>query len=49
MNGYNRILNRNGSNFFSKKNEIDDETFNMWKTELEKELPSFWEDIREKP
>ena len=48
MNGYNRILNRNGSNFFGK-NEIDDETFNMWKTELKKELPSFWEDIRGKP
>lgn len=25
--------------------EIDDHTFDMWKTELQKELPEFWESM----
>ena len=25
--------------------ELDDSTFNMWKSELQKELPSFWESM----
>jgi len=41
------------ANFFknSKEHGLDETTFNMWKSELEKELPSFWEsvnDIQEK-
>jgi len=30
-----------------KEGEIDDSTFNMWKSELQKELPSFWEEMTE--
>jgi len=29
----------------NRKNDIDDSTFFMWKSELQKELPSFWESI----
>jgi len=31
--------------FFNKKTELelDEDTFFIWKTELKKELPSFWE------
>ena len=25
--------------------DLDDSTFNMWKTELEKELPNFWDSM----
>ena len=37
------------ANFFknSKEIELDDSTFNMWKSELEKELPTFWESMTE--
>jgi len=28
-----------------REEELDDSTFNNWKTELEKELPSFWEEM----
>jgi len=27
--------------------DLDDPTFNLWKTELEKELPEFWESIED--
>lgn len=27
------------------RNKMDESTFNIWKNELEKELPSFWEDM----
>ena len=35
------------ANFFknSKGIELDDSTFNMWKSELQKELPAFWESM----
>ncbi len=49
MNGYNRLINSTRNNFFGKVSEIDDETFHFWKDELQKELPSFWEEIIEKP
>lgn len=26
--------------------DIDEKTFNTWKSELQKELPSFWESMR---
>jgi hypothetical protein len=29
----------------NRKNDIDDSTFFMWKSELQKELSSFWESI----
>ena len=45
MNGYNRNLNTSGSKFFKKDKIIDDKTFHYWKSELKKELPSFWEEI----
>ena len=28
--------------------ELDDSTFNVWKSELQKELPSFWEEMNSK-
>ena len=28
-----------------KEVEVDESTFNMWKSELKKELPSFWESM----
>ena len=27
--------------------ELDDSTFSLWKSELQKELPMFWESIEE--
>ena len=32
---------RNGK----KEGEIDESTFTVWKSELQKELPSFWESM----
>jgi len=29
----------------SKEVDLDDSTFNIWKTELEKELPNFWDSM----
>jgi hypothetical protein len=29
------------------KEELDDSTFSVWKLELEKELPMFWESMEE--
>ena len=31
--------------FFRNDIELDDAAFNIWKEELEKELPSFWESM----
>ena len=28
-----------------KEEELDESTFDLWKTELEKELPAFWEEM----
>ena len=28
-----------------RENDIDDSTFNIWKSELQKELPTFWEQV----
>jgi len=35
------------TNFFKNNREIemDDQTFNTWKSELQKELPNFWESM----
>jgi len=30
---------------FIGEEELDDNTFNMWKSELQKELPSFWDSM----
>ena len=49
MNGYNRVLNTTRNGFFKKDNAIDDEMFHEWKNELEKEIPTFWEEIVKKP
>lgn len=37
-------LNRR-KNYRKAKNDIDEFTFNSWKSELLKELPSFWESM----
>mgnify|MGYP005843359289 CR=1 FL=1 len=31
----------------TNKEELDDFTFNLWKLELKKELPNFWESMEE--
>ena len=38
---YIKILSR-----IKNESDIDENTFNMWKSELQKELPSFWESMR---
>jgi len=40
---YKTVLKQNNNRFFNKKANIDEDTFFIWKTELKKELPSFWE------
>ena len=35
--------NNENSNYKYNNEGIDDSTFNLWKTELKKELPYFWE------
>ena len=42
---YETITKINNNGFFKKKTEIDDDTFFMWKMELKKELPTFWENM----
>ena len=32
-----------------KESQIDDRTFDIWKSELQKELPSFWEEMIHRP
>jgi hypothetical protein len=44
----NNMLQDSRTSFFGmirREEELDDSTFNNWKTELEKELPSFWEEM----
>ena len=36
---YNNVISNNKEKF----QDFDDLTFNLWKTELKKELPYFWE------
>jgi hypothetical protein len=35
------------TNFFGiiKKGDLDEKTFNFWKSELQKELPNFWQEM----
>ena len=44
----NGLIQNTRSSFFGiiKKNEdLDESTFDVWKSELQKELPTFWEEI----
>jgi hypothetical protein len=44
----NDLLQDSRTSFFGmikREEELDDSTFNNWKSELEKELPSFWEGV----
>lgn len=46
-----RILNlyitkEEKSGFFGNDIELDDSTFDQWKEELEKELPTFWDSMK---
>jgi hypothetical protein len=41
QNNYNSLSGNNGL-----IGEIDDLTFNQWKSELQKELPSFWQSMK---
>ena len=44
------ILKEPRTSIFSsikKEEKLDDQTFNVWKTELLKELPEFWESMSE--
>jgi len=43
MQQYNRTKILRGS---KKVGYLDDSTFTIWKSELQKELPSFWESMR---
>ena len=50
MKGNNWIQNGTRTNLFRIRNiksedDIDDKTFKVWKSELQKELTSFWESI----
>ena len=36
-------INNNSQNKFNE--DIDESTFILWKSELQKELPSFWETL----
>jgi hypothetical protein len=38
---------RNIFNSFKKEDELDESTFDLWKTGLQKELPDFWEKIHD--
>jgi len=44
-------LTQETRNFFKnlkREEEIDDLTFDRWKTELQKDLPAFWESMTKK-
>ena len=44
----NDMLQDTRTSFFGRirrEEELDDSTFNNWKSELEKDLPSFWEEM----
>jgi len=34
---------------YKKEEILDDKTFNFWKNELQKELPTFWESMNNSP
>ncbi len=51
MKNYNKMLENTRLRFLSslkKDDEIDESTFTVWKSELLKELPSFWEELEKK-
>ena len=37
------MIKENGMQIDNNIEDIDENTFNIWKSELQKELPSFWE------
>lgn len=42
-------LHEGRTSFFGnikRKEEIDESTFDSWKSELQKELPNFWEEMK---
>jgi len=44
----NEVIQNTRSSFFGiiKKNEeLDESTFDVWKSELKKDLPTFWEEV----
>ena len=48
MKGNNWMQNEIRTNLFmsiKSEDDIDDNTFNMWKSELQKDLTSFWDSI----
>jgi hypothetical protein len=48
MKKFNKLSEENNHRFFRNfigEENLDEVTFNMWKDELQKELPSFWEDM----
>jgi len=45
---YNNVIQKTRSPFFRgirREENIDDSTFHIWKSELQKELPIFWEEM----
>ena len=49
MENNNDLLQNNRTRFFGiikNQEEIDDSTFDSWKSELQKELPNFWEEMK---
>ena len=45
----NKLLQDSRTSFFGiikREEDIDDLTFDDWKSELEKELPNFWEEMK---
>jgi len=41
-----RMPNSSHVKFYNRNGKIDDIVFNVWKSELQKELPSFWESMK---
>ncbi len=47
----NDMIPKSRTSFFrivKREEELDESTFNMWKSELEKDLPGFWESMIKK-
>lgn len=46
----NKLTNESRNNFFKlfKIKDFDETTFDDWKSELEKELPIFWDEMNRK-
>lgn len=44
--GMQMVNNINNFNLKNDVGDIDDSTFNLWKYELKKELPYFWESMK---